>query len=224
MPEDMSAGAPPMFDPLPPMVPVGDDLESPRNIIGSAGDDTLNGDGNGDVILAQGGNDVIFGGAMHNAINGMAGDDTISAGGAGDLVLGGKGDDLMHGGAGNDVMNGNLGNDTADGGAGNDEIHGGQGDDSLSGGAGNDWLSGDKGDDTMAGGLGADTFNIFAGGGNDVITDFHTAEGDKVHVEGDVPFTVAQVGDDVVVTLAGHETLTLLHVNMNTLPDGWITH
>jgi serralysin len=76
----------------------------------------------------------------------------------------------------------------------------------------------------MTGGAGADTFNVFAGGGNDVVTDFNAAEGDKVHIEGDVPFTVAQVGADVVVTLAGHETLTLQHVMLSSLTDGWITH
>jgi len=76
----------------------------------------------------------------------------------------------------------------------------------------------------MTGGAGADTFNVFAGGGNDVITDFNAAEGDKVHIEGNVPYTVAQVGSDVVITLAGHETVTLQHVDLSALGDGWITH
>src|SRR5262249_40548236 len=115
-------------------------------------------------------------------------------------------------------------NDTAEGGTGDDTVRGGQGDDSLSGGVGDDWMSGDKGDDTMSGGPGADTFNFFAGGGADVVTDFNVVEGDKVHIEGDVKFTAAQVGDDVVITLVGHETLTLQHVSLASLPDGWITH
>jgi len=45
-----------------------------------------------------------------------------------------------------------------------------------------------------------------------------------VHVEGDVPFTAVQAGANVVVTLAGHETLTLQNVTLSSLTDGWITH
>jgi Ca2+-binding RTX toxin-like protein len=198
-------------------------IDGRLNIEGTSGADTLVGDDNGDVIHGQNGDDSIVGGAQHNALNGMMGDDTVVGGDGGDWVLGGKGDDSLVGGAGADLVNGNIGNDTENGGAGDDTVRGGQGDDSLSGGPGNDFISGDKGDDTLAGGPGADTFNFFAGGGHDVVVDFNAGEGDKVHIEGNTPYTVAEIGGDVVITLAGHETMVLKHVDLSSLGDGWIT-
>ncbi len=44
----------------------------------------------------------------------------------------------------------------------------------------NDILRGGTGDDTMTGGTGADTFVFVEGHGNDTITDFNKAEGDKI--------------------------------------------
>jgi Ca2+-binding RTX toxin-like protein len=52
--------------------------------------------------------------------------------------------------------------------------------DVVEGGRGNDFLDGGAGNDTLTGGDGADTFILRAGGGNDVVTDFNPAAGDRV--------------------------------------------
>ena len=72
-----------------------DTLESIENVIGSAFDDTITGDGGANVLRGEAGNDTLIGGA---------GDDTL---------LGGTGDDDMDGGDGTDVCNGGPGSDTA---------------------------------------------------------------------------------------------------------------
>ena len=70
---------------------------------------------------------------------------------------------------------------TLSGGAGNDYISGGAGNDILIGGDGDDILMGGTGDDTLTGGTGADQFVWKAGHtGNDVITDFNAAQGDRI--------------------------------------------
>jgi Ca2+-binding RTX toxin-like protein len=52
--------------------------------------------------------------------------------------------------------------------------------DTLNGRRGNDWLDGRGGDDILTGGEGRDVFILRAGGGDDVVTDFSRAEGDRV--------------------------------------------
>jgi len=119
-------------------------------IFGTGGDDSLDGTGNSDLIIAG------------------KGDDTIAAGDGHDLVLAGKGDDVVDGGAGNDLIYGGRGNDEIDGGEGNDLLVGGKGDDTLTGGAGNDKL---------IGGRGNDLFVFMAGFGTDRILDFRAGQG-----------------------------------------------
>ena len=128
----------------------------------------------------------------------------------------------LYGDDGDDILNGNLGNDTCYGGAGNDTVRGGQGNDVLFGGDGDDYLSGDLGDDTMTGGPGADTFRAFAGGGHDVITDFNAAEGDRIVLDPGTTYTATQSGANVIIYLGGGADLTLLNVQLTTLPPGWI--
>ena len=89
-----------------------------------------------------------------------------------DLSSSKGGNDILNGGAGDDILFGQGGNDTLYGGAGNDLLYGGSGDDILIGGAGGD---------TLIGGAGADTFKWQAGDiGNDVIKDFNAKEGDRI--------------------------------------------
>ena len=52
--------------------------------------------------------------------------------------------------------------------------------DSVEGGRGNDRLDGGSGNDTLVGGAGADTFVLRSGGGDDVVSDFDAASGDRV--------------------------------------------
>lgn len=121
----------------------------PATIIGTPGDDVINGTKDNDVIVALGGNDIIN-------------DD--------------KGNDVICGDSGNDTLNGGDGDDILVGGYGNDILNGGKGDDTLRGMAGNDVLNSGNGDDTLTGGTGADSFN--SGPGSDSITDFKPEEGD----------------------------------------------
>ena len=83
------------------------------NIIGTAGNDTLTGGNDNDLINGLGGNDALLGGAGNDTING------------------GDGDDEMGGDDGNDIINGGAGNDDIAGGAGNDRMTGGKGDDTY---------------------------------------------------------------------------------------------
>jgi Ca2+-binding RTX toxin-like protein len=215
----------------------GDDL-----ISGGGGSDTVFGGAGDDIIYAmqspdqyftlgapgatylrgEDGDDYIVGGPGFDDINGNTGNDTLSGGAGDDWVVGGKDNDLLFGDAGDDIVYGNLGNDTCVGGAGNDLVRGGQGNDILYGGAGNDWLSGDRGDDTITGGAGADTFHTFSGAGIDRVLDFSAAEGDRVQLDPGTHYSVSQVGADTVIHMGGGDQMTLVGVQMSSLPPGWI--
>ena len=52
--------------------------------------------------------------------------------------------------------------------------------DSVQGGRGNDRLDGSAGNDTLTGNEGADVFVLRSGGGDDVVTDFNAAAGDRI--------------------------------------------
>ena len=135
------------------------------DIIGTPGDDTLNG------------------GKGEDTIHGYCGDDTLN---------GGKGNDTLYGGDGNDELRGKKDDDTLDGGSGIDALYGEKGNDTLYGGSENDTLDGDKGNDTLYGGAGDDTLtggknaDIFVlntdGSGTDTVTDFTPDDDDKIRV------------------------------------------
>ena len=61
-----------------------------------------------------------------------------------------------------------------------DLLVGTAGADIIDGGAGNDTINGGAGTDTLTGGHGADTFVIGPNSQYDIITDFNSAEGDRV--------------------------------------------
>lgn len=52
--------------------------------------------------------------------------------------------------------------------------------DTVQGGRGNDRLDGSSGNDVLTGNEGADTFVLRSGGGDDVVTDFNAAQGDRI--------------------------------------------
>jgi hypothetical protein len=107
-----------------------------------------------------------------------------------------------------------------DGGAGNDELLGGAARDLLSGGVGNDVMNGGDGNDVMSGGAGNDLF-VFTGPvsalafGNDVITDFNYAEGDRLKVDGvkaadlSAIGRASTVGTDLVINFNAAASITL---------------
>ena len=208
-------------------------------IQGTAGPDTLTGQGGPDRIQGDAGDDVIAGGDGANWLRGGEGDDQITGGIGFDDIQGNQGSDTEHGGGGADwvvggrdndrlygddqadILNGNLGDDTCDGGSDSDVVRGGQGNDLVAGGDGNDWLSGDLGDDTLTGGTGADTFHLSPGAGSDRITDFDRAGGDRILLDPGMTWTAHQQGGEVVVDLSGGGQVVFTGT-LASLDPGWI--
>jgi Ca2+-binding RTX toxin-like protein len=88
----------------------------------------------------------------------------------------------------------------------------------ITGGLGNQVLVGKGGDDVLTGGLGADVFHFDLGSGHDVITDFNSAEGDKIrlanypfHSFTDVQAAMTQSGSDVILQLSQTDAVKILN-------------
>lgn len=203
-------------------------------LLGFTGNDSINGGGGDDALAGNEGNDTIFGGYGNDYIvgledndlieggwgrddiNGNMGADTVRGGDDADWVRGGKDNDIVYGDAGDDPhLNGNLGNDYVFGGVGADSCFGGQGQDTLNGQEGNDFLSGDLGNDVLTGEGGADRFYFAAGGGADIITDFDTAEGDKLVLKAGTVYNTSVSGGSTIVGLGGGDTITLQGVTLS---------
>lgn len=130
--------------------------------------------------------------------------------------------ELINAGDGNDIVDLSSTRYTAtgikvDGGAGNDVLWGGAGADQLLGGSGNDTLLGAAGNDTLTGGAGTDSFLFAAGSGQDTITDFSVADGDKVRLLGGTAsgavVTYSSNSADTVLSWNGQQvTLTGVHL------------
>ncbi len=175
-----------------------------KELVGTLGDDTINGSGKpeylsglfgDDRIYAGNGNDRIAGGFGADYIAGSFGDDMIHGGTGADDLNGEAGSDIIVGGDGDDTMRGEMvfvsypgetANDRLFGGNGNDGLYGGVGDDILAGGSGNDWIDGAAGVDTYIGGQGADHFvtrTVSATAENDHILDFDPNSGDFLAID-----------------------------------------
>ncbi len=98
-------------------------------IVGTEGNNVLNGTKYPDVIAGLGGNDTI---------NGASGNDLICGGPGNDTISGGNGSDRIDGGSGNDTIAGDFGADRLFGGLGTDAMNGGIGIDLCDGGIGQD--------------------------------------------------------------------------------------
>ncbi|MBL4919353.1 S8 family serine peptidase [Szabonella alba] len=170
----------------------GDVYTGFENLIGGAGNDTLNGDNAANILTGGAGNDFLFAVNGNDMAYGGAGHDTLYGGNGDDSLFGGAGDDRLYGDAGNDILAGGAGADTMHGGAGTDTLDysasaqsiavrlwngtafGGdaEGDvytgiENLVGGSGHDTLNGDNGANVLSGGDGDDF--LFAVGGNDLV-------------------------------------------------------
>lgn len=153
-----------------------DTLIGIENLVGSAYNDTLHGDGARNVLEGGDGNDKIDGSAGADRMSGGYGNDSFWVDDAGDVVVdeldGGR--DKVYAGVdftlsnfvedlfltGNDALTGTgnaLDNTLTANDAGN-ALLGGAGNDTLKGGAGADRLNGGEGRDVLTGGAGADTF------------------------------------------------------------------
>jgi uncharacterized repeat protein (TIGR01451 family) len=182
-------------------------VPKPCDIVGTAGNDTLNGTSAAETICGLGGSDTITGGGGNDTIWGDTpfpftlpgpfvntawldanNNNTVDAGEASASATaaaaspGAGGGDTISGDAGADNIFGQEGNDSISGNSENDRIGGGVGNDGINGDAGADTVNGDDGDDNMNGGDGADTVN--GGNGNDVIA-------------GDTPGTPGAAGDTI---------------------------
>ncbi len=143
--------------------------------------------------------------------DGTEGDNTLFGGNGADTFYGGTGNDALTGNDGNDLLYGGVGDDmlSSDGGSnymGNNRLYGGAGNDVLIGGPAFDaidTLAGGGDNDTMSGGGGADVFTYSLGDGNDIITDFNAAEGDKVDLTG-VTFDHLGATTNIAVLSDGH--------------------
>ena len=223
---------------------------------GGNGEDTLMGGDGDDTLQGGDGNDTLAGGTGADHHDGGAGQDyidfrDIDGGGIGINMIAGNawgnatGDtyenienvwgslynDKIIGTNDRNILSGGGGHDTVEGRGGNDHIYGGWGHDVLDGGNGNDFLNGGHYNDTYTGGAGADTFMFREGA--DVVTDFDTAEGDRVWfddyrwgggaktdaellayasvVEGDIVF---DFGNGHTLTLEGTTDLNALNGHM----------
>jgi Ca2+-binding RTX toxin-like protein len=73
-------------------------------------------------VLGSIGDDRLDGAVGNDTLDGGNGNDTLTAAGGDDSLLGGDGNDSVLGGSGNDTLFGGLGSDTLQGGVGNDSI------------------------------------------------------------------------------------------------------
>jgi Ca2+-binding RTX toxin-like protein len=113
-----------------------------RPIIGSEGDDRIQGGNGSNLIIGLAGNDIIHGGNGYNIIIGGPGDDQLYGGGGNNIIIaGGQGTNQIYGGKGNNVLIAGSGNTLIVAGHGNDKLYGGAGNDVLIGGAGADYFA-----------------------------------------------------------------------------------
>ena len=136
-------------------------------LVGRGGDDTINGNEGNDTIIGGNGNDFLFGNFDNDSISGGAGEDSVFGGFGDDTISGGSGIDFLNGDDGNDDIAGGRGDDNLFGNTGDDELNGGSGNDFIIGGDGNDTVRGGRDDDFIEGGTGDD--DIRGGSGDDQI-------------------------------------------------------
>ena len=204
--------------------------------IGTNRNDTLTGTNKADVFYGKNGNDVLngLGGNDLFEVRGNAGLDIYNGGSGFDTIRGGKANDVIRVNSNQSSLNSI---EKIDGGAGrHDVILATGGKDTLdfsriaiSGierielAAGNDTVLGSKGNDNFLGGSGQDTFKFLTASGHDVILDFEIGRfgsgGDKIDLRGTginnyrtLIENTSQFGNDTVITLDYHNSITLKNV------------
>jgi Ca2+-binding RTX toxin-like protein len=184
--------------------------EADDQVIGLEGNDRLFGGDADDVIEASDGNDRAWGGAGDDAIFGEDGNDRLFGEDGADEIDGGDGNDWLAGGDGDDLLEGGAGADTLDGGAGYDTLLGGEGKDALIAGADGARMAGGQGNDTLIGESGEADYFVFGliDFGNDLVfgfedgTDiFEIAIYTEVAEFADIE--VSQLGNAAVLSFAG---------------------
>ncbi len=189
-------------------------------LLGTSGNDTLQGYATDDTISAGVGNDAMYGRDGNDVLNGEAGGDTLD---------GGNGNDVLNGGADNDSLLGRVGSDQLNGGDGADNMQGGVGDDVFDGGVGNDLLIGNYYDGYWGtySGTGNDTYLFGRGDGQDTIYDSDTTVGivDKLIFKTSVLSTdvsVSRSGTDLVLKINGTtDQITVKSYFTSDSAGGW---
>ena len=161
---------------------IGDDTIDGKGgidtLIGGAGDDLYMVDSPFDVIwedIGQGHDTVIASasytlGANIETLKASGGNAPIALTGnaLSNEIIGNAGDNVIHGLDGDDRLYGDGGNDWISGGSGQDALYGGMGNDHLDGGSDNDILYGDVGNDILSGSTGDDI--LYGGTGHDTLS------------------------------------------------------
>lgn len=163
-------------------------------------------------------------GAQH--LTGTATGDTLIGGSGDDYLVGLVGFDNLQGGPGNDTLDGGNDVDTLLGGAGNDVLVGGWGQDQLTGGAGADRFLyrslNDLGKETVVWNLGVGGFYTDILPGTEVVTDFQSAEGDKI----DLSALTAGLGATYIGTsnfaISVAPQVRAEFVTYNGTPEAWV--
>ncbi|WP_051341111.1 M10 family metallopeptidase C-terminal domain-containing protein [Azospirillum halopraeferens] len=200
----------------------GDTRSLIENAIGGTGNDSITGNEATNTLFGGFGNDTLSGVGGDDVLYGNQGSDALYGNLGNDTLFGGQGDDFLFGGLGHDVLYGQIAADVVYGGAGHDTLFGGQGNDTLLGEDGDDWIYGNRGDDVMTGGSGADRFVCTGESGNDIITDFNAAEGDRVVISAGTAYATANTVDGLVIVLGGGHSVKLLGQNIAQFSDAWL--
>jgi hypothetical protein len=108
------------------------------------------------VLIGNDEENLMIGSILGDSIDGQGDDDIIYSGEGEDEVHGGSGNDLVVGGLDEDFIKGKRGDDVLNGGIDSDIIVGNEGNDLLIGDVGDDTLEGDEGANTFNCGPGVD--------------------------------------------------------------------
>ena len=151
----------------------GDTYQNVENVVGTAFDDTLIGDGGANSLTGGDGDDTIQSGAGNDVVSGGDGNDAINAYGGADAINGGAGIDTVYYDGSTVGVTVNLatgqgfgGNAQGDTLVGIENVVGTAFNDTLTGDGGENVLTGGDGDDTLRGGVDSDRLD----GGNGVDT------------------------------------------------------
>ncbi len=156
------------------------------------------------TIVADAGDDIIYGGRNHDTIDAGDGDDQVFAYGGDNIIIGGDGDDQITTGDDNDTIDAGDGNNTIVAGAGINIIGAGDGDNSITTGAGNDTITVGDGNNTITAGDGDNTITI--GLGNNTITT--GAGADTITLGAGVNSVASGAGNDRLYGGTGDDTLS----------------
>ncbi len=164
-----------------------DNIDGRPPIIGTGGDDVIDGTKKNDTIFADptvlddvGGDDVVYARNGDDVVYTFGGNDVVYGAGGDDTIQTADGDDVVYAGTGADDVQSGRGQDLVMGGEGNDSLRGGEDDDHLYGGPGKDRIIGGSDDDTLEDGTGKD--RLEGRSGDDLIVLVDDGESDRVQI------------------------------------------